>query len=191
MMRHNKTLLIVALLSVTLVADAQFFGTARRVVSLVASTSLESEGTLVVGTTLTVGGLDLTPTSGTFEAVWAAGCTASPSQTWDFVEQGNRVTLYAVDGVSCTSDDGFLTAAGAVPSAVRAAYSQVYRVHVFDNGTGEDGCLIITSSGTMILRRLSSGICTNNIWTNSGLKGMNAVSEQGPNTFTYHLTNPS
>lgn len=142
--------------------------------------------------TVTVNGSSLPATSsGTFEITWETACTTTPSQTWDYEQVGNIVTIYMVDNFSCTSDiTGFASTGADIPLAIRPAQTQIVGgIQAIDNSSVDTACLIIPITGTPSLRRQggSNEICNTTTWTGSGTKGLDNT---GNNVFTYMLTNP-
>lgn len=135
--------------------------------------------------------VDMTPTFGTFEAVWTNACTTSPSQTWIYYKIGKMVTLQAIDNVSCTGDStAFDTAGTDLPSALRPTGTLLGRTFKgargLDNGTGVSMCLIIGTSGSFTLVPETGGACGGN-FTASGTRFFDASGGTGQTSWSYVL----
>lgn len=141
---------------------------------------------------LQMNGIDLTVETGTFEIEWETACTTTPSQTWDYIKNGNMVTILMVDAVSCTSDStGFTSTDADIPTSIRPAQTAIVGIMgVTDNATGSPGCMVIPITGIPAMRRETGGTspCFATAWTASSTKAISNVN--GANSFTYMLNNP-
>lgn len=93
------------------------------------------------------------------------GCTTSPTGTVRYSRQGNVITL-SIPTVTATSNTTAATLTG-VPTAIRPALAQFGFAVITDNGTNEDGSVIIETSGAITLRRADGAA-----FTGSGTKGI-------------------
>lgn len=129
-------------------------------------------------------------TSATWDPAFSDACTTTPAaQTAAYTVTGNQVSLTWSQTFSCTSDSvNFSTAAGDVPVAIRPTRT-VFLVgsRVVDNGANDagQGCIKITSDGTMSIQRSASSPCSTATWTNTGTKGYTGAASA--NSWSYVL----
>lgn len=160
------------------------------------SASLRSDAanhnlTLSAAGALTVDGVDITGTRGTFETSWAAACTTTPTATFDYAVINGMVFLTNEDAISCTSDTSvFDSGSTDLPAAIRPPRdTYVSLSHVVDSGQGDPGCARITTGGQINIYRGETSSptnqCTSGQFNTSGTKGINAGLQ-----FHYMLANP-
>lgn len=142
--------------------------------------TVSSGTTAMIGTTTggASGGISMTPSNGTFSAVFDNACTVDQTLTMDYQVIGNLVILHAASRspASCTSDTGIFSTSGTpVPAAIRPANNSHFVVTGFGNNFQDNGtnvsfvCLQIGSSGGMTL--LKDPCNSAGSWTGSGTKG--------------------
>jgi hypothetical protein len=93
------------------------------------------------------------------------GCTTSPTGTVRYSRQGNLVSLF-IPTITATSNTTAATLTG-VPAALRPANAVFSFAIITDNGTNEDGSVIVETSGVITLRRGDAAA-----FTSSGTKGV-------------------
>lgn len=95
------------------------------------------------------------------------GCTTSPTATFNFVRNGNFVSLYCNIGLTGTSDANTMTITG-LPSSLQPALGRNIVCLVTDNNTPQFGWVGISASGTMTFA-INGGPTG---FTTSGTKGI-------------------
>lgn len=136
-------------------------------------------------------------TSGTFTVTLSTGCTTQPTLDFDYVKQGNIVTVWIVgnSGFPCTGNTtSFLSAAGQFPAAIWPTISKHSAVeYIFsDNGTDELAKFSVGSSGALTIYSCGTSavfvLCSATAWVAAGSRNFG-----GGNTspsWTYALINP-
>lgn len=146
----------------------------------------------IIATSLRVAGVDLTPSTGTFNFTLDDGCTTSPVIAAQYNKIGSVVVLELTQGVlTCTSDSLFFRTTGAeMPAAIRPA--QNITIPMLGKGqndtVNEAVCFEITSAGNFqILRRTAiTATCLGAAgWTAAGTKEYTWSGAAGTIAFAY------
>lgn len=125
-----------------------------------------------------------TGTTGSFTLNWSDACTTTPTTavTWTLDDTATVVTwnLAAMSASSCTSDSTSFTSGTDVPANLRPGTTDVTTamdVRVQDNGVVEttNGCLTITTTGVVLVRRALATIGCQGGWTATGAKSVNGT----------------
>ena len=122
-----------------------------------------------------------TSTSGTFTGTFAAGCTTTPTATFNYQIDGNTVTIGLIGaGLVCTSNAATFQITGLPGAAIPAHLHMVQVAELEDNGTVEvGGVLRVNADGSFSLNKsvtstsivtTTSGVGTG--WTTTGTKGI-------------------
>lgn len=93
------------------------------------------------------------------------GCTTTPTATFDYVRNGNLISLYCNTGLTGTSNSTAMTITG-LPSSLQPTFNRNVVCPITDNGTAQIGWVGVGGSGTMTFVKPGSN------FTNSGTKGI-------------------
>jgi hypothetical protein len=136
-------------------------------------------------------GVDMTPTTGTFNLSMSIGCTTPPEYVFDWSRIGNIVVQRMVSSPTCTGNSSnFTSSTNAIPAALWPATTVNVPVYAFqDNGTTRAGCIEVSDIGRvrLFISDDAGQECSSAGWTASGTRG---GSTQDGNVFTYMLGNP-
>ncbi len=109
--------------------------------------------------------------SGSFTGT-LTGCTTSPTQTIDFIKNGNVVTLYPRGDFTGTSNTTAKTITG-MPTAIRPARLQQFTGIATDNGGTPAATYVTIATSGVISAQPNLGTSS---WTNSGTATIFAIS---------------
>ncbi len=137
--------------------------------------------TVFLGSSLThgIGGVDMTPSSGTFTLNYVDCCSSTPTQSVRWYKIGSVVTLTAAAAMATTAADTTLFETSAdVPAAIRPTNSNAYGplVGARNNSASATGMVEILTNGEVVINLCGvvTGTCDGGAWNSGGNRSVDA-----------------